>query len=136
VSCDDVSEHILSARAYQPPAGGQGVGCVGASAAVDIVSGAGGGDNCAPTCLRTGSPDASFTYITTVCPPYPGDYSAESQDAATNAADPCAGAFGAYAVYLADGSICVGGIDGGPGAGDAGGAQGGDAGGLDGGAGE
>jgi hypothetical protein len=119
VSCDDVNEHILTAQLYDPNGS-----CVGASAGVDVVSGAAVGDNCTPTCLTTSTKDASFTYVTTVCPPYPGDYSSESQAAATDAGDPCVGAFAAYEAYLADGSTCVA-VDGGPDAAGEGGDDGG-----------
>jgi hypothetical protein len=107
-SCDDVNVHILSAQQYESTQS-----CVTSSEAIDVVSGPATSDNCAPTCLTASSADSSHTYVTTVCPPYPPNYTWESQDAETDAADQCPGAFAAYANFLADGATCLAIPDGG-----------------------
>jgi hypothetical protein len=96
-SCDEPGVHILTGQLYDPM-----LGCVGPSNSIDVVSGPSAGDGCDPQCLLVG--DASAVYVTTVCPPYPGDYHSEAEDAAADAADPCVGAFAAYAAY--DGADC------------------------------
>jgi hypothetical protein len=95
-ACDDVNVHILSGQEYNPA-----LACVGATAGVDVVQGASTGDNCDPTCLTATQGTSTYTYVTTTCPPYPGDYTVEAQDAATSPSDPCTGAFAAYAAYNA-----------------------------------
>jgi hypothetical protein len=94
-SCDDANVHILTGQLYDPVRM-----CVGPSSGVDVINGASTGDNCSPSCLTIASPTTSGTttavYITTVCPPFPVDYSVEAEDAATEAGDPCPGAFAAY----------------------------------------
>ena len=90
-SCDDVNVHILSGQLYEPQAA-----CLDPSTGIDVVNGGSTGDNCAPQCLSVTSGDATSTYVTTVCPPYPGDYTVEAEDATTGAGDPCTGAFAAY----------------------------------------
>jgi hypothetical protein len=90
-SCDDVGVHILSGELYDPA-----LACLGPTAGVDVVQGGATGDNCAPTCLVATSGDSSFVYVTTTCPPYPGDYTSESSSQATDPSDPCTGAFAAY----------------------------------------
>ncbi|HEY5240368.1 MAG TPA: hypothetical protein VIJ22_02840, partial [Polyangiaceae bacterium] len=42
----------------------------------------------------------------TVCPPFPLDYAAEAEDAASGDGDPCPGAFAAYEGYLDSGVTC------------------------------
>ncbi|HEY6463426.1 MAG TPA: hypothetical protein VIY73_24835 [Polyangiaceae bacterium] len=90
-ACDDVNVHILSGQLYVPQDQ-----CIEESTGIDVVNGPSTGDNCAPTCLSIESGDATSVYITTMCPPIPGDYTIEAQDAATDDADPCTGAFAAY----------------------------------------
>jgi hypothetical protein len=90
-SCDDVNVHILSGQLYEPQAA-----CLDPSTGIDVVNGGSTGDNCAPQCLSVTSGDATSTYVTTMCPPYPGDYTVEAEDATTGAGDPCTGAFAAY----------------------------------------
>ena len=99
-SCDDVNVHILSASPYE-----QAQGCLEAEGAIDVVQGPSTGDNCAPTCLVSSGDDQTNVYVTTVCPPYPGDYASEALDAA--AGDPCFGVAAAYAAFVADGATCV-----------------------------
>jgi hypothetical protein len=115
-SCDDVYVHILTGQQYDPVNE-----CVQAPAGIDVVSGGATGDNCDPTCLVATAGDSSFVYVTTTCPPYPGDYTAEGQDATTGPSDPCTGALAAYGGYLADGATCAPAVacgDGGDAAGD------------------
>jgi hypothetical protein len=95
-SCDDVTVHILTAQPYQPPGSGQTLGCLQSTGAVDVVNGSATADDCDLTCIVSTSGGAQSTYLTTVCGPYPG-YSAETQDQVDGAADPCNGAFAAYA---------------------------------------
>lgn len=102
-ACDDVPVHILSARAYNAP-----YACLEPTAGVDVVQGGATGDNCAPTCLTaSASPTLTYVYITTTCPPYPGDYTAESQAQATDPSDPCTGAFAAYTAGATCPSTCT-----------------------------
>ncbi len=128
-SCDDVNVHILTGQQYDPTNN-----CVqGTSAGIDVVQGPATGDDCPATCLTATSGDSSFTYVTTVCPPYPGDYTVEAADAATSDADPCTGALAAYAAgtYCGAAASCG---DGGDEGGDEGGcatAEGGEEGGGD-----
>jgi hypothetical protein len=148
-ACDDVTVHILSAQQYLPQ-----FACLQPTSGVDVVSGGATGDNCDPTCLiATASPSQTFVYITTTCPPYPADYTTESQAQATDPSDPCTGAFAALAAdagcppTCTDGGpdVCIPGDDGGgnaetgggddgggeTGAGDDGGGSSGDDGGAD-----
>jgi hypothetical protein len=90
-SCDDVNVHILSGQLYQPQAA-----CLDPSTGIDVVKGGSTGDNCAPQCLSVTAADATSTYVTTVCPPYPADYTVEAEDATAGPGDPCTGAFVAY----------------------------------------
>ncbi|HEX3343929.1 MAG TPA: hypothetical protein VHS09_05115, partial [Polyangiaceae bacterium] len=131
-SCDEPDVHILTAQLYDPAGA-----CVGASNGVDVVQGPSTGDNCSPSCLSIASGDGSSVYVTTVCPPFPQDYGVETEDTTDGAADPCIGAFGAYAAYEDSGVTCPppedeAGSDGAQEAGDDGGASPGD-GGTDGG---
>jgi hypothetical protein len=91
VACDDVNVHILSGQLYLPEDQ-----CIEPSTGIDVVNGGSTGDNCTPTCISIESGDATGVYVTTMCPPFPGDYTIEGQDAATSDADPCTGAFAAY----------------------------------------
>jgi hypothetical protein len=158
-ACDDVPVHILSAQAYSPQ-----YACLGPTAGVDVVQGSATGDNCDPTCLTVTASSTdpttnvttstTYVYITTTCPPYPSDYTQESQAQATDPSDPCTGAFAAYAAgatcppTCTDGGgldVCIPGDDGGgsaetgggddgggeTGAGDAGSEAGDDGGGAD-----
>jgi len=127
-SCDEPDVHILSGQLYDPAGA-----CVGPSDGVDVVQGPATGDNCNPSCLTIGSGGTTLIYVTTVCPPFPGDYSVEAEDAATEAGDPCTGAFAALAAYDDSGVTCPvtegdGGEEAGEEAGDDGGGTGGDAG--------
>ena len=123
-SCDAADVHILTGQLYDAAAA-----CVGQSSGVDVVQGAATGDSCNPSCLTVTSGDAMSVYVTTVCPPFPGDYTVEAEDAATGAGDPCTGAFAAYAAYEDSGVTCpVTEGDGGEEAGDDGGGPVGDAG--------
>jgi hypothetical protein len=97
-SCDDVNLHILSGQLYDPINA-----CVQPSAGIDVVPGEATGDACDPVCLTATSGTSSFVYVTTMCPPYPVDYTTESQAAATDPSDPCTGAFAAYNA----GTICA-----------------------------
>jgi len=120
-SCDEANVHILTAQQYDPAAA-----CVGASDGVDVVNGPATGDNCGPECLSITAGDATSVYVTTVCPPFPLDYTAEAEDAASGDGDPCTGAFAAYEGYLDSGVTCPvvtgdGGTEGGGEAGDDGG---------------
>jgi hypothetical protein len=116
-SCDEPNVHILTAQLYDPAAD-----CVSASDGVDVANGPATGDNCGPECT---SGDATSVYVTTVCPPFPLDYTAEAEDAASGAGDPCTGAFAAYEGYLDSGVTCpVITGDGGEEAGDDGGTMG------------
>lgn len=119
-SCDEPNVHILTAQLYDPAAD-----CVSASDGVDVANGPATGDNCGPECLSITSGDATSVYVTTVCPPFPLDYTAEAEDAASGAGDPCTGAFAAYEGYLDSGVTCpVITGDGGEEAGDDGGTMG------------
>ena len=100
-SCDDVNVHILTGNQYD-----QALGCVTASEGVDVVEGPSNGDNCSPQCLVASGDDSSSVYVTTVCPPYPGDYTTEALDAADGDGDPCFGALAAYAAYEDAGATC------------------------------
>ncbi|HEY3816533.1 MAG TPA: hypothetical protein VGL81_05145 [Polyangiaceae bacterium] len=127
-SCDEADVHILTAQLYDPSAA-----CVGASDGVDVVNGPATGDSCSPTCLTIAEGDANAVYVTTVCPPFPGDYSVEGEDAGAEAGDPCPGAFAAYAAFEDSGVTCPvtegdGGVEGGEEGGDDGGAMVGEAG--------
>jgi hypothetical protein len=93
-SCDDVNVHILSGNQYDEAAG-----CVTASQAIDVAEGPSNGDNCSPQCLVSSGNEQTYVYVTTVCPPYPGDYTSEPLDAAEDSADPCFGALAAYEQY-------------------------------------
>jgi hypothetical protein len=101
VSCDDPEVHILSGQLYEPQHG-----CLEPSAGVDVVAGSPKGDSCSPECLTLSASetagDAAAIYVTTTCPPYPEDFTAEAQGAATGDGDPCVGAFAAYD----DGGAC------------------------------
>lgn len=97
-SCDDVDVHILTGQLYVPQSG-----CIEPSTGVDVVNGPSTGDNCSPQCLVIDEGDGAAVYITTVCPPYPGDYTVEAMDATTGDGDPCVGAF---AAYEEDGGAC------------------------------
>jgi hypothetical protein len=97
-SCDEPGVHILTAQLYDPTRQ-----CVSPSESVDVVNGPATGDNCSPQCLTITVGDATSVYVTTVCPPYPGDYAVEGEDATTGSGDPCTGAF---AAYDQDGDIC------------------------------
>jgi hypothetical protein len=105
VSCDDVNVHILSGQQYTP-ASATLPGCIAASAGVDVVAGQSTGDNCSPECVYLSQGTLTAVYVTTVCPPYPGDYTTEELDAASSDADPCFGALAAYNAYEADGYTC------------------------------
>ena len=79
----------------------------------------------------------TFVYVSTTCPPYPADYTPESQDQATDPSDPCTGAFAAFGADAAcppqctDGGadVCIPtGDDGGDDGGNSGDDGGGDAG--------
>jgi hypothetical protein len=105
VACDDVSVHILSGQQYMPATTGVPA-CVTASEGVDVVAGPSTGDNCSPECFYMSDGTETVVYVTTVCPPYPGDYTTEALDAATGDADPCLGALAAYEAYEADGYTC------------------------------
>lgn len=112
VACNDTEVHILSGQLYVPQDH-----CVEPVTGFDVVNGGTVSNSCAPTCLTVGGGDASATYVTDICGPYPGDYTVEAEDAAADAADPCTGAFQAY---LSDGGLCPADLpEGGP-AGDAG----------------
>jgi hypothetical protein len=100
-SCDDVNVHILSGSLYN-----EQLGCVSAPAGVDVVQGASNGDTCSPQCLVASGEDQTYVYVTTDCPPYPGDYIAEALDAAADDSDPCFGALAAYNDYQSDGGVC------------------------------
>jgi hypothetical protein len=103
-ACSDINNHLLEGQQYYAP--GQ---CLSPQEVIDDLPGADPGDDCTPECLivpeTSNSPQA--VYITTTCPPYTANYpTAELQDAAKDAADPCVGAF---AAYYADGGgdICT-----------------------------
>jgi hypothetical protein len=104
-SCDEPDVHILTGQLYDPAAA-----CIGPSEGVDVVAGPSTGDNCGPTCLTIASTATSGTttavYVTTVCPPFPGDYTVEALDATDGDGDPCTGAFAAYEANGLDGDIC------------------------------
>jgi len=108
-SCDSQNDHIFSAQQYEPA-----TGCLDPSTGIDVISGAATGDNCDPVCLSITQNGQSYTYLSTVCPPYPNAYTTEAADAATDAADPCVAAF-----IAADAGGCIpsacGGDDGGEG---------------------
>jgi hypothetical protein len=125
-ACDDVNVHILSAQQYLPQ-----FACLQPTSGVDVVSGGATGDNCDPTCLTATATSTDpqsgqtyktyYYYITTTCPPYPSDYTTESQSQATDPSDPCTGAFAAYAGPVdcpppctdASTDVCIPGDDGG-----------------------
>jgi hypothetical protein len=100
-ACDEPNVHILTALVYEPAGA-----CVTASQGVDVVNGPSTGDNCNPTCLTIASSGTTSVYVTTICPPFPLDYAVEAEDAATDAGDPCIGAFAAYADFLDSGVNC------------------------------
>ena len=125
-SCDEPNVHILTGQLYDPAGA-----CVGQSDGVDVVQGPSTGDSCNPSCLTVTSGSTTSVYVTTVCPPFPQDYTVEAEDAAAEAGDPCPGAFAALAIYDDSGVICAPTVDeagdeGGE-AGDDGGGTGGDA---------
>jgi len=99
-SCDQPDVHILTAQLYDPAEA-----CVGQSSGVDVLAGPAVGDNCSPSCLTATSGDATSVYVTTVCGPFP-DYTVEGPDATAGAADPCTGAFAAFAAYEDSGVTC------------------------------
>ncbi|MGD0529211.1 MAG: hypothetical protein ABSE49_28995 [Polyangiaceae bacterium] len=101
-SCDQPDVHILTGQLYDP-----GEACVGESNGVDIVQGPSTGDNCNPACLTISAGDATSIYVTTICPPFPGDYSVENPDEAGSASDPCTGAFAAYGAFEDSGAVCA-----------------------------
>ena len=104
VACDDINVHILSGQLYEPQNA-----CLEPSTGIDVVNGGSTGDNCNPVCLSVTSGGTTSTYITTMCPPYPGDYGdAEAQDATNGATDPCTGAF---AAYDSEGGLCPPNLD-------------------------
>ncbi|MGH7294180.1 MAG: hypothetical protein ACRELB_04575 [Polyangiaceae bacterium] len=90
-SCDDVSVHILSGQLYDPQNA-----CLESSTGIDVVQGGSTGDNCSPQCISVAVGDATSTYVTTTCPPFPGDYTVEGEDATTGSNDPCTSALAAY----------------------------------------
>jgi hypothetical protein len=90
-SCDEPDVHILSGQLYLPQNA-----CIEPVAGVDVIEGPATGDNCGPLCLTINEGDATSIYVTTQCPPYPGDYTVEGVDATTGDADLCVGAFAAY----------------------------------------
>lgn len=100
-ACDEPDVHILTGQLYDAAKA-----CVGESSGVDVAQGGSTGDNCNPACLTINSGDANAIYVTTVCPPYPGDYAVEYADEAGSPSDPCTGAFAAYAVYEDSGVTC------------------------------
>jgi len=102
-SCDDVSVHILSGQQYTSG----NPGCVTSSAGVDVVAGPSTGDNCSPECIYATGNSQTLVYVTTVCPPYPGDYTTEALDAAEGDADPCFGALAAYEAFEDAGTVCA-----------------------------
>ncbi len=100
-ACDEPDVHILTGQLYDATKA-----CVGESSGVDVVQGGSTGDNCNPACLTINSGDANAVYVTTVCPPFPGDYAVENPDEAGSPSDPCTGAFAAYGVYEDSGATC------------------------------
>ena len=118
-SCDEPNVHILTAQLYDPAGA-----CVGQSDGVDVVQGPSTGDSCNPSCLTITSGSTTSVYVTSVCPPFPQDYTVEGEDAAAEAGDPCPGAFAALAAYDDSGVTCAPPADD---AGDEGGGTGGDA---------
>jgi hypothetical protein len=108
-ACDNPSVHVYSAQAYDP----QGQCVEPSSTALDVISGAATGNDCAPTCI-VGS---AQVYVSTVCPPYPPGYGVEAADAGLASSDPCSAALAAFAA----GTTCGAAADGGPG--DGGGAD-------------
>jgi hypothetical protein len=97
-SCDEPGVHILTGQLYEPL-----YGCIDTSKSVDVVQGPSTGDSCDPQCLTITAASQTSVYVTTMCPPFPGDYTVEAQDAATGDADPCVSAF---ALYNLDGGLC------------------------------
>ena len=97
-SCDEPNVHILTGQLYEPL-----YGCIDGSKGVDVVQGPSTGDSCDPQCLTITAGSQTSVYVTTVCPPFPGDYTVEAEDAATGDADPC---FSAFALYNLDGGLC------------------------------
>jgi hypothetical protein len=96
--CDDVSVHIYTGQLYEAANA-----CLDPSTAIDVVSGGATSTQCTPVCLVGPATTSPPVYISTVCPPYPGAYFAETEadidgglDAAANATDPCVPAFIAY----------------------------------------
>jgi len=79
-SCDEPNVHILTAQLYDPAGA-----CVGQSDGVDVVQGPSTGDACNPSCLTITSGSTTSVYVTTVCPPFPQDYTVEGEDAAAEA---------------------------------------------------
>jgi hypothetical protein len=114
-ACDDANVHILMGQPFDTQNH-----CLGPKSSVDVLSGPGTGDNCAPECVVASADDASYVYVTTTCPPYAPDYVTEAPDQTHGASDPCVAAFAAYDA----GTLCNG--DGGAGneAGGDGGADG------------
>jgi hypothetical protein len=75
--CGDQASHPYLAELYEP-----GRDCLDPSTAIDVVNGASASGDCAPVCLY-GSSDligladggddgGGETYVSTMCPPYPG----------------------------------------------------------------
>jgi hypothetical protein len=88
-ACEDPGVHVFSGQLFDT----QGQCVDPSSTALDVISGAATGNNCAPACLVA----SSQVYVSTVCPPYPPGFSVEGADAAMDPADPCTGALAAFA---------------------------------------
>ncbi|MBX3204635.1 MAG: hypothetical protein KF764_06170 [Labilithrix sp.] len=80
IACGDPS-HIFEGRLYV-----ERRSCLGTTASVDVVEGAGGG-NCGPTCLTQPHTDGGrAVYVATMCAPYPFGFDASGSDFACPAA--------------------------------------------------
>jgi hypothetical protein len=92
-ACDEPNAHIFTGQQFE--AQGQ---CLEPPTALDVVSGAGATLTCAPTCLT----QSSQVYVSTQCPPYPPQFTVETQSSVGGASDPCAAALSAFAA----GAMC------------------------------
>jgi len=66
-ACEDNQKYVYSARQYDPINM-----CVGEYVPVEQVTGSGAGSKCAPSCSMVGSD----LYVSTMCPPLPGNATA------------------------------------------------------------
>ncbi len=92
-ACHDEPEvHIYSGQLFE----GQRRCLEPSPTALDILSGPG-----APACAAACLVESALVYVSSECPPYPPGFAVEMQDAAVDAADPCAAALHAFRAGIA-----------------------------------